>query len=389
MKTYLALFRNNMRLTMRDRGVLFFNFLFPFIFFFAFAELFHAGTGEGIAYFVATVLVMGILGNGLWGAGMRVRTGARDEHPAPLQGDPDFAAAAAGGIHGERVAALHSRAGGVVGVGAFHVRDAHAAKYWLSLFVLCSLGVCAFRAIGLILASVTNTMQEATILIQILYMPMLFLSGATIPAAILPIWAQTLRTVHSRVLPGAGFPGHLLPQPHIWRIRTTPLPWPRCFSHWCSASFSRCSSFAGKRARRFPRATSCGCWPCSRRLSVMGCYQAYSKENIGKNEALLRDLQRSGLILIRNARIFTGDGKIIENGSVLVRDGKIDGVYEQGAAPDPEKIRADVVEGAGKTLLPGLIDVHVHLTSSGGMFGSSDDFDENKAMLAFGRRAAL
>ena len=71
MKTYLALFRNNMRLTLRDRGVLFFNFLFPFIFFFAFAELFHAGTGEGIAYFVATVLVMGILGNGLWGAGMR------------------------------------------------------------------------------------------------------------------------------------------------------------------------------------------------------------------------------------------------------------------------------------------------------------------------------
>src|ERR1700676_3432399 len=71
MKAYLALFKSNMRLTMRDRGVLFFNFLFPFIFFFAFAELFHAGTGEGIAYFVATVLVMGILGNGLWGAGMR------------------------------------------------------------------------------------------------------------------------------------------------------------------------------------------------------------------------------------------------------------------------------------------------------------------------------
>src|SRR6202451_768550 len=65
-------------------------------------------------------------------------------------------------------------------------------KNWLSLFVLCSLGVCAFRAIGLILASVTNTMQEATILIQVLYMPMLFLSGATVPSAILPAWAQTL-----------------------------------------------------------------------------------------------------------------------------------------------------------------------------------------------------
>ena len=71
MRAYLALFKCNMRLTMRDRGVLFFNYLFPLIFFFAFAELFHAGVGAGIAYFVSTVLVMGILGNGLWGAGMR------------------------------------------------------------------------------------------------------------------------------------------------------------------------------------------------------------------------------------------------------------------------------------------------------------------------------
>ena len=71
MRAYWALFRSNMRLTARDRGVLFFNYLFPLIFFFAFAEMFHAGTGQGIAYFVGTVLTMGILGNGLWGAGMR------------------------------------------------------------------------------------------------------------------------------------------------------------------------------------------------------------------------------------------------------------------------------------------------------------------------------
>src|ERR1041385_4394547 len=71
MRPYIAIFRSNMQLTLRDRSVLFFNYLFPFIFFFAFAELFHAGTGAGIAYFVGTVLTMGILGNGLWGAGMR------------------------------------------------------------------------------------------------------------------------------------------------------------------------------------------------------------------------------------------------------------------------------------------------------------------------------
>ncbi len=36
---------------------------------------------------------------------------------------------------------------------------------------------------------------------------------------------------------------------------------------------------------------------------VMGCYRAYSREHIGENEAMFRDLQRSGTFLIRNARL--------------------------------------------------------------------------------------
>ena len=50
---------------------------------------------------------------------------------------------------------------------------------------------------------------------------------------------------------------------------------------------------------------------------------------------------------------------------MLVRDGKIAAIFD-GSAPDPEQLKIEVVEGAGKTLLPGLIDVHVHLGASGG-----------------------
>ena len=41
----------------------------------------------------------------------------------------------------------------------------------------------AIRSIGLIIASVVNSMQESSILVQIVYMTMLFLSGATFPVA--------------------------------------------------------------------------------------------------------------------------------------------------------------------------------------------------------------
>ena len=49
------------------------------------------------------------------------------------------------------------------------------------LLVFISLGLIAFRSLGLVIASVANTMQEGTILVQLFYFPMLLLSGATVP----------------------------------------------------------------------------------------------------------------------------------------------------------------------------------------------------------------
>jgi imidazolonepropionase-like amidohydrolase len=54
---------------------------------------------------------------------------------------------------------------------------------------------------------------------------------------------------------------------------------------------------------------------------------------------------------------------------VLVRAGKIAEVYD-GAAPDDS--RAEVIEAAGKTLLPGLIDAGVHLTAPGGIYAPKE-----------------
>ena len=47
MNAFVAFLKIDLKLALRNRAVLFFNYLFPLIFFFAFAELFHAGTGQG------------------------------------------------------------------------------------------------------------------------------------------------------------------------------------------------------------------------------------------------------------------------------------------------------------------------------------------------------
>src|SRR5437867_5372233 len=61
--------------------------------------------------------------------------------------------------------------------------------------------------------------------------------------------------------------------------------------------------------------------------------------------------------LIRNATIMTAAGPSIQNGSVLLRDGKIAAVGTSITAPAD----AVVIDGTGKYVTPGIIDVHSHI----------------------------
>jgi imidazolonepropionase-like amidohydrolase/ABC-type multidrug transport system permease subunit len=374
MRAYIALFKSNMQLTLRDRSVLFFNYLFPLIFFFAFAEMFGGG-GSGIAYFVGTVLTMGILGNGLWGAGMRSvqereanilrRFKVTPISPLPIL----MAALVSGWLLYLPLPAL------LVGMAHF-LYGMPLPRNWLSLFLMISLGVCSFRAIGLILAAVTNTMQEAMIAIQLLYMPMLFLSGATIPSAILPRWAQTLAEFMPAAYLVSSFQGIFFRNQNVLDNAAAVAA---LLVTLVLGMFLAVQLFRWEKEEKIRPRNKLWVAAVLGPYLIMGGYRAYTKEHIGQNQAFYRDLQRSGAFLIRNARVFTGGGQVIENGAVLVRDGKIAEVYD-GAAPDPEKLKAEVVEGAGKTLLPGLIDAHVHLASPGGISASIEDYDARTAM---------
>jgi len=62
-------------------------------------------------------------------------------------------------------------------------------------------------------------------------------------------------------------------------------------------------------------------------------------------------------VLLRGATVLTGDGGRIDGGDVLMQDGRIAAVGRDLAAP----AGAVVVDGRGKWVTPGIIDVHSHL----------------------------
>jgi len=70
-----------------------------------------------------------------------------------------------------------------------------------------------------------------------------------------------------------------------------------------------------------------------------------------------------GAILIRNARLIDGNGKVpLENASILIVAGRIKDIAQRELRAPAGAMEIDAV---GKTVLPGLIDMHAHLISGG------------------------
>jgi imidazolonepropionase-like amidohydrolase/ABC-type multidrug transport system permease subunit len=373
MKPYLALIGVDLKLAFRDRSVLFFNYLFPLIFFFAFAEAMSAG--GSIAFVVTMVLVLGVLGNGLFGAGIRA-TQEREQNilrrfkVAPISPAPLLVASMATGwvTYLPAVVIVLSLAHFLYGM--------PLPERAASLLILLSLGVVAFRAIGLMVAAVANSVQESNLITQLLYMPMLFLSGATVPIATLPEWAQ----ITAQFLPASylvtGFQGV------FFRRESLVDNWPAVSALVVTAALALFLATRLFRWEKEERIRPTGkLWVLAVLLPfvLLGAYQSYSRDQIRNTRALWRRLQRTDTFLLRGGRIFVGDGRLIETGAVLVREGRIAEVFT-GPGPDPEAIGAEVVETAGKTVMPGLIDTHVHLGVPAGFPASREDYNTTAQM---------
>jgi imidazolonepropionase-like amidohydrolase/ABC-type multidrug transport system permease subunit len=374
-KAFLAQAEINLKLTYRDRTVIFFNYMFPLIFFFIFATLFHAEQGGAIIQVLTMVLSIGILGIGFFGAGIRAVQDReanilRRFKVAPISAAPMLVASLLTGV-------LNFLPSAVLMIVLSHfIYGMEFPERWISLLVFIALGVLAFRGLGLMIASVVNSAQESQIVIQMLYFPMLFLSGMTIPISIFPNWLQLV----AQFIPSTYLVNGM--QAIVGNNETLAQNTSGAAALLLTTVLA---TFLGVKLFRWEKeekvAGSAKLWLLAvlAPFLLLGAYQAHSRESIVQAKLLSRQFERSRSLLIRGARIFVGDGRVIESGAVLVKNGKIEHVYE-GEAPDPKQLRAEVVEAAGKTVLPGLIDVHVHLSSPGGFSQSADAYVNSKTM---------
>jgi imidazolonepropionase-like amidohydrolase/ABC-type multidrug transport system permease subunit len=364
MKPYIAQIRNNLRLMGRDRGVLFFSYLFPLVFFFPFAQMMDGRqSAAAMAQVISMVIIIGVLGNGFFGAGMRAvqereTNVLRRFKVAPVGPGPIIVASLASGL----VAFLPSVV--MYFVFARLIYHMPLPANLLSIFLFVALGVIAFRSMGMIIAAVVNSAQEGAILTQIFYIPMLFLSGATFPVSIMPIWVQIIaqflpatylyQGMQAIMIGGQSLAANLMP---VLALVIT----------LAVALTVGIKLFRWEKEEKISGRAKLWILGVFAPFLLMGFYQAKTRENIERSKILTRKEERNRTVLFNNVRVVVGNGDVIANGAVLIKNGKIAEVFN--APPSNAKsLEAAVIDESGKTLIPGLIDMHVHIGAFGGVY---------------------
>ena len=190
MSNFASLTRMRIYLAMRNKMFFFFSVIFPLGMFFVYAGIFAKGRARDVSFFLGPVIALNVMGS-FWGLSamlvmFREQGILRRFHVTPITAADMLASSVLANyvltLPTVLIELLFART-------VFHVNTFGDP---LALLILVTVGTVSFASLGLVVASVTNTMQETQVLNQLIWLPLIFLSGATIPMGYLPKSAQSV-----------------------------------------------------------------------------------------------------------------------------------------------------------------------------------------------------
>jgi ABC-type multidrug transport system permease subunit len=178
------------QLALRNKMFFFFSVIFPLGMFFVYSGIFAKSHPRGVSFFLGPVIALNVMGS-FWGLSamlvmFREQGILRRFHITPVSAVDMLASS----ILANYVLTLPTVAIEL----AFARMVFHVNTFGdpISLLILVTVGTVSFASLGLVVASVTNTMQETQVLNQLIWLPLIFLSGATLPMGYLPKSAQNI-----------------------------------------------------------------------------------------------------------------------------------------------------------------------------------------------------
>ncbi len=167
------------------------SLLFPCLFYVLFGVLLNKSNGDAARYLLATYGVFGVMGVGLFAFGVTVALEREQgfllyKRALPMPpGAYLFAKMVMAMLFASMISLLLATLAATLG--GVELR----ASQWLLLFAVNVIGVLPFAALGLYVGTLVGG-QGAPAVVNILYLPMAFLSGLWLPLKLLPTWIANL-----------------------------------------------------------------------------------------------------------------------------------------------------------------------------------------------------
>lgn len=380
----LALIRAQLTEMRRSRTAIFWMTAFPIGFLLLFGFVMARGDARVMAFMMPGLLTTTLMSGALFGVALplvqqREIGLLRRLRVTPL---PAVSVALAHGVTAILTGLLS------IGVLMFMARllfGMQMAGSWPTLIGAYLCGACALVPMGLLVGSTARDIRTAPAIANLLFFPMMFLSGSAMPFAVLPDgvkrFARLLPTTYLNeayagvivrgeglatlagsllVLLAIGVVGIVLTSTLFRWEGTEPIP--RRAVATIVAAFAVTLGVSALAAPAFKM----GDMPGARRVEA--------GEAAGQ------------VLVLRGATVLDGLGGRIVNARVVIRDHRIGEVsLDDDRVPLPDG--ATVEDVRGRFLIPGLIDSHVHWGGSGGIGAAPIEMTADR--LAHDRRATV
>ncbi len=347
----------------RDRQALFWGIAFPIFFALVFGAIFHRGTVQErwtvICQVVSINLAASIFNVTMPLVTMREQHVLRRYRVTPLSVSVLLLSTAASQLV---ILAIASTLQIVLMITLLRVPLILACDKFIVVWLS---GAMAMLSLGLVAASLADNSRSAPAVVQLIFMPMLFLSGVTIPDFLLPVsWRQV---------------GDLLPLTHVFRAFKAVV----MDKGWDAVISSALALFFAAGVGLF-FAHALFCWeaeeklPTGARVRVVTAVLVLLMLPKVMDAVLAFWFKPRGTVFIYAGRLWDGvSNKVLEQVTVIIRNGRIAEVRSGFTSAPPS---ARVLDAKTLTVLPGLGDAHVHLGNDGGFAFQLPDEGEEEAL---------
>ena len=351
-----------LKMTMRSKTALFWNLAFPMLFLLVFGYIFGRGEGPRVAIVVPGLLVITVISASFFGVAMQMVTQResgvfRRYRVTPVSPTVVVTAHAAVALFNLCLSIT------LQVIGAILLFDMPVKGAWLTFIVMALIGFFAFIPLGLIIGAVAKNMKTAPAISNLLFFPMMFLSGAAVPFFMLPPYIQTaakflpatylVDAFQGVIVRGESLGDLTIPIAVLLVSGVTAFALNSLLFRWES------EQPVNKKNLAVALSGLAGVYLIAA-LLVPAFKMA---ERPGRSEQASNDAPKHVRVLT-GATVLDGLGGRIENARVVISDNKITSVGEEDGGALPENATVDTL--TGKFLIPGLFDSHIHIGGSAG-----------------------